>query len=91
MHRSIFFKIIIQLAAVVCSVSGRSYFQLLDGSASKENGMFLNEKMFSCDQQNQCTHVVRFEDSSEFQIINEDEELKKTTRKRKEKWKKIPG
>lgn len=86
-----FFKIIIQIAAVVSSVSGSSYFQLVDGSASKENGMFLKKQMFTCDRQNQCTNVVRFEDNSEFQIVNGDEELKKITRKRKETWKKIPG
>ena len=53
--------------------------------------MFLNEKMFTCDKQNQCTHIIRFEDNNEFQIINGEEELKKITRRMKETWKKIPG
>lgn len=84
---AIYIKCTFLVFAIVSFVASNSYFELSDGTASKENGLFLNENIFACDRENQCTHVVKFEEGNEYQTVNGEQELTKITRKKKETWK----
>ena len=83
---AIYIKCTVLVLAVVSFVASNSYFELSDGNTSKESDMFLDENFFTCDREIRCTHVIKFEDGTEYQPVKGKEELTKITEKKKETW-----